>query len=439
MLSLFYFLIGSFSLLIISSSSSTLAFGLMTWLVGGISIMSINHRYQLGSLKIFYISFCIYTIIAWIHYLDIINYHQWIFPDEMGYRNFFNWGATTQYDNIVKVLLNESEITTFGYQNYIFYISSIGYAAQKWFDGPNEMLMLQVSILAGSLISIILYRTFSIYLNKRKAFNYVLAFITLSPICQYSTIFLRDIYVTLIFCCAYLIVLKKYSTSGLIKLIVLDLIVWGIRPANGAFYLLFIFFYLYRRFHKYKFAGYLTVISTIVVVYISVSTSLDSVSFHMDSYEELESTGSDLSKRVEALPSPISDVIQILFVLFRPFPVIQNLISTVNIYVKFLNGILPFAATFLWFITSFSIFKWAILKKLKSVSFIFALLFIISVLYMALNYKNFDPRRVMAGLPIPFLLFAIAREKLVSYKEKTRTMIEAIIIHISIAIILLFH
>ena len=58
---------------------------------------------------------------------------------------------------------------------------------------------------------------------------------------------------------------------------------------------------------------------------------------------------------------------------------------------------------------------------------------------MALNYKNFDPRRAMAGLPIPFLLFAIAREKLVSYKEKTRTMIEAIIIHVSIAIILLFH
>lgn len=422
-----------------TGSTSCLSISIFNILLG--VLFASFAKKKIKALDVFGITFSVYTLLALFHHFDVILYNQWMAPDEMGYRNFCNWGAeVNSFKEIINVLIEDSGITQFGYQHYIFFISTFGYIAKHLFDGPNPMFMIQISVIAGSLSAIILFRIMCMYFDQKLSMFYTLIFMLISPFCENSTLFLRDIYIAFVFLCGYLVALKKFNIGGVVVLLLLAYIAWGIRPANGAFFLILVLYYFYN---KYKRARKLILSLSVVMIIVAffLSSEVDSILEHMDAYNELNETqkeGQTASAAfVRGLPSPIKEITQIVYTLIHPFPNVIGLRLNVNFYRFIIGGIVTIIGTYLWFITSFSLTKWTYQKKLRYIDEKLFLLFLINILYLCLNYQNFTTRRTLPGLPISFLVFALIYEKYTTLSNRKKTVLTAFSIYFVLTLILL--
>ena len=439
MIGLLFSLIFSIISFVFTGSTSCLSISIFNILLG--ILFASFSKNILKALDVFGITFSVYTLLALFHHFDVILYNQWMAPDEMGYRNFCNWGAeVNSFKEIINVLIEDSGITQFGYQHYIFLISTFGYIAKHLFDGPNPMFMIQINVIAGSLSAIILFRIMCMFINQKLSMFYTLIFMLISPYCENSTLFLRDIYIAFIYLCGYLLVLKRFNIGGVIVLLLLAYIAWGIRPANGAFFLILVLYYFYN---KYKRARKLILSLSVVMIIVAffLSTEVDSILEHMDAYndisEEAKESQSASAAFVRGLPSPIKEITQILYTLIHPFPNVIGLRMNVNFYHFILGGIVTIIGTYLWFITSFSLTKWTYQKKLRYIDEKLFLLFLINILYLCLNYQNFTTRRTLPGLPISFLVFALIYEKYTTLSNRKKTVLTAFSIYFVLTLILL--
>lgn len=279
------------------------------------------------------------------------------------------------------------------------------------------------------------------YIQKNKAFNYALVFMLCSPFFNYSIIMVRDIHIAFLFLCGYLIVLKKFSILGLISLGILTFISWGFRTENGLFYFLFIAYYIYQQSSKNLIVKISLTTLFLIVGVVFIASELQAASEQMASYDETSAeasveTGTAAAKLAYSLPSPLKEIVQISNALIHPFPIVNGFKESPNFYEFPLKGLIPLAYSFLWFIVSASLWKWAFQRKFKKLNSSVFLLMLICVLYVALNYHNMSSRRSMAGFPIPFLAYAIMNEKVLTKKNKKETFKQTFSIYTILTILL---
>ena len=99
-----------------TGSTSCLSLSIFNVLLG--ILFASFAKNKIKALDIFGITFSVYTLLALFHHFDVILYNQWMAPDEMGYRNYCDWGAEVNtFKEIINVLIEESPITQFGYQH----------------------------------------------------------------------------------------------------------------------------------------------------------------------------------------------------------------------------------------------------------------------------------------------------------------------------------
>lgn len=434
-----------FSIIIIfvlTSSISCGVFGIVTIISGFLLSISIRKKYSLQAFDLFSIVYFIYTIVALLHFFDFTIYGQMLEPDEYTFFRHSEWaGQTGSLGGVYKYAMTVDYVKEFRF--HPLYAGSICYFANEFFDGSNFMLVIQTNYTLGALSSILLYRILTMYIQKNKAFKYALVFMLCSPFFNYSIIVLRDIHIAFLFLCGFLIVLKNFSIIGLISLVILTFITWGFRTENGLFYFLFIAYYLYQQSSKN-----LTVKITLTTLFLIVGVvfmagELQTASEQMASYDESSAEaavemGSAAAKLANSLPSPLKEIVQISNALIHPFPTVNGFKELVNLYEFPIKGLIPLAISFLWFIVSVSLWKWAFQRKFKKLNSSVFLLMLICVLYVALNYHNMSSRRSMAGFPIPFLAYAIMNERILLKKDKRITFRQFFIFYSILALLFMF-
>ena len=421
----FFSFISIIIIFVLTSSISCGVFGIVTIIIGLLLSMSIRKKYSLQAFDLFSIVYFIYTIVALLHFFDFTIYEQMIEPDEYTFFRHSEWaGQTGSLSGVYKYAMTVDYVREFKFQP--LYAGSICYFANEFFDGSNFMLVIQTNYILGALSSILLYRILTMYIQKNKAFNYALVFMLCSPFFNYSIIMVRDIHIAFLFLCGYLIVLKKFSILGLISLGILTFISWGFRTENGLFYFLFIAYYIYQQSSKNLIVKISLTTLFLIVGVVFIASELQAASEQMASYDETSAeasveTGTAAAKLAYSLPSPLKEIVQISNALIHPFPIVNGFKESPNFYEFPLKGLIPLAYSFLWFIVSASLWKWAFQRKFKKLNSSVFLLMLICVLYVALNYHNMSSRRSMAGFPIPFLAYAIMNEKVLTKKNKKET------------------
>jgi len=421
----FFSFISIIIIFVLTSSISCGVFGIVTIIIGLLLSISIRKKYSLQAFDLFSIVYFIYTIVALLHFFDFTIYEQMIEPDEYTFFRHSEWaGQTGSLSGVYKYAMTVDYVREFKFQT--LYAGSICYFANEFFDGSNFMLVIQTNYILGALSSILLYRILTMYIQKNKAFYYALVFMLCSPFFNYSIIMVRDIHIAFLFLCGYLIVLKKFSILGLISLGILTFISWGFRTENGLFYFLFIAYYIYQQSSKNLIVKISLTTLFLIVGVVFIASELQAASEQMASYDEASTeasveTGTAAAKLAYSLPSPLKEIVQISNALIHPFPIVNGFKESPNFYEFPLKGLIPLAYSFLWFIVSASLWKWAFQRKFKKLNSSVFLLMLICVLYVALNYHNMSSRRSMAGFPIPFLAYAIMNEKVLSKKNKKET------------------
>ena len=437
----FFSFISIIIIFVLTSSISCGVFGIVTIISGFLLSMYNKKKYSLQAFDLFSIVYFIYTIVALLHFFDFTIYEQMLEPDEYTFFRNSEWaGQTGSLSGVYKYAMTVDQVKEFKFQP--IYAGSICYFANEFFDGSNFMLVIQTNYILGALSSILLYRILTMYIQKNKAFNYALVFMLCSPFFNYSIIMVRDIHIAFLFLCGYLIVLKKFSILGLISLGILTFITWGFRTENGLFYFLFIAYYIYQQSSKNLTVKISLTILFLIVGVVFIAGELQAASEQMASYDENSAeaaveTGSVAAKLANSLPSPLKEIVQISNALIHPFPTVNGFKRSLNFYEFPLKGLIPLAISFLWFIVSASLWKWAYKRKIKKLNSSVFLLMLICVLYIALNYVNMSSRRSMAGFPIPFLAYAIMNEKVLSIKNKKVTFRQTFSIYTILTVLLL--
>ena len=427
---------------VLTSSTSCGVFGIVTIVIGFLLSISIRKKYSLQAFDLFSIVYFIYTIVALLHFFDFTIYGQMLEPDEYTFFRHSEWaGQTGSLSGVYKYAMTVDYVKEFRF--HPLYTGSICYFANEFFDGSNFMLVIQTNYTLGALSSILLYRILTMYIQKNKAFKYALVFMLCSPFFNYSIIVLRDIHIAFLFLCGYLIVLKKFSILGLISLGILTFITWGFRTENGLFYFLFIAYYIYQQSSKDLIVKIALTTLFLIVGVIFIAGELQAASEQMADYDESSAAaavemGSAAAKLANSLPSPFKEIVQISNALVHPFPTVNGLKESLNFYEFPIKGLIPLAYSFLWFIVSASLWKWAFQRKFKKLNSSVFLLMLICVLYVALNYHNMSSRRAMAGFPIPFLAYAIMNEKILLKKDKRTTFRQFFIFYFILALLFLF-
>ena len=358
-----------FSVIIIFALTSSIScgvFGIVTIISGFLLSISIRKKYSLQAFDLFSIVYFIYTIVALLHFFDFTIYELMIEPDEYTFFRHSEWaGQTGSLSGVYKYAMTVDYVREFKFQT--LYAGSICYFANEFFDGSNFMLVIQT--------------------------NYILG---------------------------------EFSILGLISLGILTFISWGFRTENGLFYFLFIAYYIYQQSSKNLITKISLTTLFLIVGVVFIASELQAASEQMASYDETSAeasveTGTAAAKLAYSLPSPFKEIVQISNALIHPFPIVNGIKESPNFYEFPLKGLIPLAYSFLWFIVSASLWKWAFQRKFKKLNSSVFLLMLICVLYVALNYHNMSSRRSMAGFPIPFLAYAIMNEKVLYKKNKKET------------------
>ena len=129
----------------------------------------------------------------------------------------------------------------------LFTLDNIAVFVNNYLGGITVYGLTICNTIWGVLSSVVLFRILKRRLDLNRAFSLSLVFALCSLFLFYSTVIIRDIIICFFFLVAFDIVDQKFSLSGVIKLLSIVLIVWGIRLYSGLFLIVFLGYYFYKR------------------------------------------------------------------------------------------------------------------------------------------------------------------------------------------------
>lgn len=434
---IFTLLIISFSSLF-SNSLAVFIFSTVIFIIGHLYALSIEKNKRDNAIYSFSIVLSALIIFATIYFFHTeINYEKFALEWKDEYKF---WQMSQELSNLTSIneIFNEA-YSFWRYHElpgYVFYIGSLGYIAESFFDGNNLLIQFLGSVLWGSLSTLILYKIFLIYFQKNDAVKYVLYFSLLSVVFSYSFFLLRDIIILFFYLLVFYIIIRKFSWAGLLKLLIISFIVWQIRLEHGLFVIVFSIYYLFNKFKNNKIIllfliiAFVLIISSMLYDYFLKATS--TINYYSDFSETSALEVDDsLGKYIYFMPSPLKELFRFINSQLQPFPSWNALSNSSDIYLRIVN-FLPIIYTYFWFVVVFSLFKWFIIKrKYKSLSKDLILLFIIVLTFLiVVTMGSGGVRRIMCVYPFVYLIYCLLKSKMNNKYELMITNFQAFISYI---------
>lgn len=429
---------------LISNSMAVLVFSLFIFTIGHIYTRTIESQNRDNAVYLFNIVLSSLTVFATLHYLDtVVDYEVFAVDWRDEYKFWIISNDLSQLNSISDIFNESFSYWRYGdLPGYAFYIGSIAYIGEHFLDGNNLLLQFLGSVLWGSFLSIVIYKIFLLFFDSKQAFKKVLYFSLLSVVFATSFVFLRDIIITFFYALIFYICLKKFSFSGLLKLIFIVFIVWQIRIEHGLFIIIFICYYIYKRYKHNKIILYLIVLSALIVI---VFLFRD---YFLHSFSTIERYGirgegmalevdDSLGKILFKLPFPVKEIAIFITSQIRPFPPWSGFASSSTNFFAYIVNSLPMIYTLYWFIVVFSMFKWILVdKRFKLLPVDIKYLMMICVLFLFIVTQGSSGlRRIMCVYPFIYLVFSIIKAEKIKNKHFYKTRNHAVFIYLSLVVL----
>ena len=264
----------------------------------------------------------------------------------------------------------------------------------------------------GALSSVVLYRILARRLDEEKAYNLTLVFAFCSLFMFYSTVIIRDIIISFFFLLAFDIVDQEFSLSGVIKLLLIVFIVWGVRLYSGLFSIVFLCYYFYKRLYNSTFRPIVTFVFAIVLIVVSSSILASDIVIQtmteMQEYTELAAERSEggMVSKLQSLPPGISHLAIVFFTMIRPLPPFSVYIG-VETLSHFMMSTMLLVSGFFWFVVFYSLcYQLFVKKHIFKIPFDKTVLLLICLVFMMANASHPDIRRMMPVFPILYVQYA---------------------------------
>lgn len=442
------YLAGTFSIILslfIGQSFAVLLFVMLFFIIGQTVCFSIDKKNRVPGFILFNLVFSFLILFSCLHYLDTVMHYEEFAVD---WRDEYKFWLVSQdfsrYSSLSSIF--QESYTAYVLKDlsgYALYIGSLAYLAENISDGNHLLLQFLGTSLWGGLLSLLLYKVFLIFMPKYESFRYVLVFSIFSVLFAFSFVLLRDILIAFCYLWVFYILLKKFSLSGIFKVVFIILIVWQLRMEHALFLVVFLMYYIYSKYSYNKIVVLLMAIFAGTILVFLFADALLQATLTIDRYGlRGETTALDiedsLGKNLYFLPPVIKQIAIFIVSQIRPFPSWNSLEKSSNIYSGIVN-LLPVFYTFYWFIILYTLLKIYLKQKIyRTISKELNLLLIICVGFLfVISQGASDARRIMYVYPFIFLIYAITQTKIIPSLRRRVTR-EAISLFIFLNLIYIF-
>ena len=382
-------------------------------LLGGmLSCLTLPLKKRKDGFRLFTITYCVYILVAFVASLSFSANQFFYVSDSMRYISEYI-GRTTFYysaDDFYRCYFEFSDSNLL----YNAYLNVISLLMNKHYGGMSVYGMTLCQTLFGVLSTMVMYRIFLRHFDDKFAFRQVLLFSLFSPFLIYSSLIVRDIVICFLFLLAFDVVDRKFSILGLIKLVIIMLLAWGIRLYSGLFVSVFIWYYIQIYFRKSSLKSFGTVLSVslgaIALVAIVSSSLMEQTSEELAVYEELSSERSagGVLSRLMNLPPGIRHLAIVLFAMIRPLPPFI-VYAKVESFSNFAIATMALVSGFFWFVIFYAHAALLAFKnQLKRMKYEEVLLLGICFLFLLGNAAHPDVRRMTPVFPALYMFFSLS-------------------------------
>lgn len=387
--------------------------------------------------KVFYITFIVYTLLVLVRIWDM-NIPDPMFDtlfktggDEDGFFEKSQIAAkqSSFFDavpNITNTLLTSLPVidiqSIVGCPGYHMYIGLIGYIATLFFDGNAVIVQLLGSVLFSCLLAVELFKILSLYLPSKKSANYALLGMFCTAFLFYGVSLLRDIHIAFLYSLVFYIILQPFRKGNLIKLVVILLITASFRIGSGLFIILFVLYYIYRRFSKSKVLVSILALLGLIIAFLSIysvfNDAFDRLMGFSSKTEEIVMEGDKSPMQIfYSLPTPFKEIAIISSSYLTPFMSWQRLSLSDNVFHTIYNFTIV-VYEFFWFLVMWLTTKWCVLNKnFTKLPKQLNILLIIVLFYLFVSTSEFSVRRTMCMYPIIYLCFVYLRTLIISKRQ----------------------
>lgn len=406
-------------ILLSTGSYSSLFFSLFILMFGS-GIIQMMKTERGNAYKLLYLSFSFYGLLALLHYIDVVDFHNYTYSDES--TAFVPFVENNLSKSLLEIWSNAIFDSLGNYYGYLIYITLCGKIGFL-FDGYNKMLIFLSSVLVSCIYIIFLYRLLLLVLSSDKAYKYTLLYLFMSPIVLYSFVALRDIHIALFYLLGfYVLYSEKNFVKGLVYLFILTIILFTFRIENGYFFSLIILYYVYKRFSSYKILCMALIIVMSLIGVVFISETFMATNETLETYNEYTKNNANIdgmAMKILNLPFPIKEIVCTLLSQVFPIPpwAIFEMITPKGLP-AFVIALMNPIKTIFWFYVIFSFVNFLLVKKIRYYignkykwSLIISLIFIVIC-----STEYYEVRRLMCVYPVIYMCFCDVRNK-VSSKE----------------------
>lgn len=423
---LFISIITFFVINLLDGSTSSLFASIIVYIIGFFYSFNVEREKRSYSSKLFFVVYTIYLISAYIFSLSFQKGHHFLLIDPLTYLQEFSSVRDNSIEFYLQYFKDCYFLLTDNNALYNAYVRLSALFANTFLDGGSVLYATLLNTLFGILSSTVLYRILLIYFSPKKAYKYVLYFSILSLFHFYSVVIVRDIIIAFFYLLVIEIVLKKYSTKNLIKLLVLLLIVWGIRLYSGLFIIIFILYYVYVPLRNSKFKPIILPLYILLLIFLVITSSvvveqsLEEIKLYQEFSIEKGEVSGGLSNYLLNLPFGIKQVALTIYSQFHPFPPYAPLLSAAT-FSQYYMSVLTFIYSVWWAFVFFPLLLFSFLKGgLKKMPIEFKLLFGIAIIFIMANTAHIDIRRMMPVYPIIYIIFLNVKDYIIPRKTYRR-------------------
>ena len=394
---------------VLDYSASTSCFLCVIYFLGMVYSLTIPKEYKEYGVRLFNGIFPVYIVCALLVSISFSISDNYLVSDSSRYIE--NYMQRTQMffdsEDLYKCYFEFSDSNLL----YNAYLNIMAMFANTKLDG---MTLLQT--VWGILSSIVLFRILARHIEVDKAFRYTLIFSLCSLFLFYSTVIIRDIIICFLYLCAFDIVDRKFSLLGVLKLLILVILAWGIRLYSGIFMVAFLAYYVYVRFRNSQLKSVATILFAAVIIAagagLMASSLMEQTTAELQGYEELsaERSAGGIVSKLQTLPPGISHLAIVLFTMIRPLPPLGIYIGA-ETFSHFVMSTMCLLAGFFWFVVFYSLcYKLFVQKYIFEISFETVVLLIVCLVFLLANASHPDIRRMLPVFPVLFTQYAILCE-----------------------------
>lgn len=403
-----------FVLSVLDYSASTFFFLCVIYFLGMVYSLTIPKEYKEYRVRLFNGVFLVYIVSALVVSVSFSISDYYLVSDSSRYIE--NYMQRTQMffngEDLYKCYFEFSDSNLL----YNAYLNVMAVFANTKLDGMTVFGMTLLQTVWGILSSIVLFRILARHIEVDKAFRYTLIFSLCSLFLFYSTVIIRDIIICFLYLCAFDIVDRKFSLLGVLKLLILVMLAWGIRLYSGIFMVAFLGYYVYVRFRNSQLKSVATILFAAVIISAGVglmaSSLMEQTTAELQGYEELsaERSAGGIVSKLQSLPPGISHLAIVLFTMIRPLPPLGIYIGA-ETFSHFMMSSMCLIAGFFWFVVFYSLcYKLFVQKYIYKISFETVVLLIVCLVFLLANASHPDIRRMLPVFPVLFTQYAILCE-----------------------------